>query len=193
MLIEHVDAIVGMRRSVNLTQGDVPGTAPEIPANLRETDTQGGYAKTVRHNWAIDLDAPTAEPGKPVDLLLFAGEGAFDMRYQRTLRSLVKILKAANADFAVLGEDERDTGDTARRLGDEATFQSPKRTIATLAKLDFKRIVTADPHVLHSLRNEYPALGGRYVVVHHSSDRRADGAGCIATGRAARRARTDIS
>ncbi|WP_371199593.1 (Fe-S)-binding protein [Hyphomicrobium sp. MC1] len=170
MLIEHVDAIVGMRRSLNLTQGDVPGTAPEILANLRETDTQGGYAKTTRYNWAIDLDAPTAEPGKPIDLLLFAGEGAFDMRYQRTLRSLVKILKVANADFAVLGEDERDSGDTARRLGDEATFQSlAQKNIATLAKLDFKRIVTADPHVLHSLRNEYPALGGRYVVVHHTA------------------------
>lgn len=170
MLIEHVDAIVGMRRSLNLTQGDVPGTAPDALANLRETDTQGGYATAARYNWAIDLDVPTAESGKPVDLVLFAGEGAFDMRYQRTLRALVKILKAANADFALLGEGERDTGDTARRLGDEATFQAlAKQNIATLAKLDFKRIVTADPHVLHSLRNEYPALGGRYVVVHHTA------------------------
>lgn len=170
MLIEHVDAIVGMRQGLNLTRGDVPGTAPDILANLRETDTQGGGSKAARYNWAIDLDVRTAVPGKPVDLLLVAGEGAFDMRYQRTLRSLVKILKTANVDFAVLGESERDTGDTARRLGDEATFQVlAKENIATLAKLNFKRIVTADPHVLHSLRNEYPALGGRYVVVHHTA------------------------
>ncbi|WP_372647211.1 (Fe-S)-binding protein [Hyphomicrobium sp.] len=170
MLIEHVDAIVGMRRSLNLARGEVPGTAPDVLANLRETDTQGGYATASRYNWAIDLDVPTAEPGKPVDLLLFAGEGAFDMRYQRTLRSLVKILKAANVDFAVLGERERDTGDTARRLGDEASFQAlAKRNIAMLATLDFDRIVTSDPHVLHSLRNEYPAFGGRYAVVHHTA------------------------
>lgn len=170
MLIEHVDAIVGMRQGLNLTRGDVPGTAPDVLANLRETDTQGGGAKAARYNWSIDLDVPTAVPGKLVDLLLVAGEGAFDMRYQRTLRSLVKILKAANADFAVLGESERDTGDTARRLGDEATFQVlAKENIATLRKLNFKRIVTADPHVLHSLRNEYPALGGRYIVLHHTA------------------------
>ncbi|HET6390731.1 (Fe-S)-binding protein [Hyphomicrobium sp.] len=170
MLIEHVDAIVGMRRNLNLTQGDVPGTAPDVLANLRETQTQGGYIKAVRYNWAIDLDVPVAEPGKPVDLLLFAGEGAFDMRYQRTLRALVKTLKAARADFAILGDREGDTGDTARRLGDEATFQTlAKQNIARLAALDFKRIVTADPHVLHSLRNEYPAFGGNYTVIHHTA------------------------
>ncbi|MBY0559499.1 (Fe-S)-binding protein [Hyphomicrobium sp.] len=170
MLIEHVDAIVGMRRSLNLTQGEVPGTAPETLCNLRETETQGGHARTARYNWVIDLDVSVAAPGKPVDLLLIAGEGAFDMRYQRTLRALVKLLKAARVDFAILGERERDTGDTARRLGDEATFQAlAKRNIETFASLDFKRIVTSDPHVLHSLRNEYPALGGKYTVVHHTA------------------------
>lgn len=170
MLIEHVDAIVGMRRSLNLTQGDIPGTAPDTLSNLRETGTQGGYANASRYNWAIDLEVPEAQPGKPVDLLLFAGEGAFDMRYQRTLRALVKSLKAARADFAILGARECDTGDTARRLGDEATFQSlAKQNIAMLASLDFKRIVTSDPHVLHSLRNEYPTFGGNYTVIHHTA------------------------
>ena len=58
----------------------------------------------------------------------------------------------------------------ARRLGDEATFQQLARAlIHTLDGLDFQRIVTADPHVLHCLRNEYPALGGRYIVEHHSA------------------------
>jgi dimethylglycine catabolism B len=103
-------------------------------------------------------------------VLLVAGEGAFDMRYQRTLRSLVKLLKAAKIDFAVMGELENDTGDTARRLGDEATFQAlAKRNIATFDGLNFKRIVTADPHVLHSLKNEYPAMGGHYEVIHHTT------------------------
>lgn len=92
------------------------------------------------------------------------------MRYQRTLRALVKLLKAAKVDFAVMGALENDTGDTARRLGDEATFQMlAKRNIATFNSLNFKRIVTADPHVLHSLKNEYPAFGGQYEVLHHTT------------------------
>lgn len=169
MLIEHVDAIVDMRRNQTLTLGTVPGKGPDVLANLRETGTAGGYDKTVRYDWAVDLQAPLAQPGVPVDVLLVAGEGAFDMRYQRTLRALIKILNRAGVDYAVLGAAETDTGDVARRLGDEATFERmAKQLTGTLGALDFKRIVTADPHVLHSLRNEYRALGARYEVLHHT-------------------------
>lgn len=170
MLIEHVDAIVDMRRNLNLVRGEVPAKAAAMLTNLRETETQAGLAIGARYNWAIDLDVAVAVPGKALDVLLFAGEGAFDMRYQRTLRALVKVLKSAKVDFAVLGERERDTGDTARRLGDEATFQKlAKLNIATLQGLSFRRIVTPDPHVLHSLKNEYPAFGGHFDVQHHST------------------------
>lgn len=170
MLIEHVDAIVEMRRHQTLTLGAVPGKGPETLDNLRETGTVGGYDLAARYNWSVDLDVATAEPGRPVDVLLVAGEGAYDMRYQRTLRALVRSLKAAKVDFAVLGARELDSGDTARRLGDEATFQLlARRNIAMLAELKFQRIVTADPHVLHSLKNEYRALGGHYTVLHHTT------------------------
>jgi Fe-S oxidoreductase len=170
MLIEHVDAIVDLRRFETLAHGDIPGKGPETLANLRETGTVGGIPHAARTHWAVDLDVRQAQPGEAIDILLVAGEGVFDMRYQRTLRALVRSLKAAKVDFALLGTLERDTGDTARRLGDEATFQTlAKANIATLDSLDFKRIVTADPHVLNSLRNEYPALGGRYAVLHHTT------------------------
>ncbi|MCE9633134.1 MAG: (Fe-S)-binding protein [Methylophilales bacterium] len=169
MLIEHVDAIVGLRRNLTLTQGSAPNKAPQTLENLRQTSTVGGFDRKARYYWAIDLEVKTIHPDIPVDILLVAGEGAFDMRYQRTLRALVKLLKAAHVDFAVMGELENDTGDTARRLGDEATFQRlAKRNIEIFSRLNFKRIVTADPHVLHSLKNEYPAFGGHYEVLHHS-------------------------
>ncbi|GAB6851634.1 (Fe-S)-binding protein [Paraburkholderia kururiensis] len=170
MLIEHVDAIVDMRRNQTLVHGEVPGKGPEVLANLRETGTAGGYDRAARYDWSVDLNAPLAQPGKPVDVLLVAGEGAFDMRYQRTLRALVKVLNQAGVDYAVLGAGETDTGDVARRLGDEATFQQLAATmIQTLSTLTFRRIVTADPHVMHSLRNEYRAFGGRYEVLHHTT------------------------
>lgn len=170
MLIEHVDAIVDIRRFETLVHGDVPGKGPETLANLRETGTAGGFDVKARYHWAVDLDVRHARPGEAIDVLLVAGEGAFDMRYQRTLRALVRSLKAARVDFAVLGDLELDTGDTARRLGDEATFQDlAKRNIAMLSTLNFQRIVTADPHVLNSLKNEYPAFGGRYTVLHHTT------------------------
>ncbi|MFT4066475.1 (Fe-S)-binding protein [Paraburkholderia sp.] len=170
MLIEHVDAIVDMRRNQTLVEGSVPGKGPATLANLRETGSANGYDIGARYDWAVDLQVQVAQPGRHVDVLLIAGEGAFDMRYQRTLRALVKVLNRAGIDYAVLGGVETDTGDTARRLGDEATFQQLARAlIGTLAQYSFERIVTADPHVLHSLRNEYRALGGFYQVQHHTA------------------------
>ncbi|KVE32438.1 (Fe-S)-binding protein [Burkholderia sp. TSV86] len=169
MLIEHVDAIVDMRRNQTLVHGAVPGKGAQVLANLRETGTMGGYDVAARYDWSVDLGARIAQPAHPVDVLIVAGEGAFDMRYQRTLRALVKVLNRAGVDYAVLGAAETDTGDVARRLGDEATFmQSATRLIDTLGKLSFTQIVTADPHVMHSLQNEYRALGVRYTVKHHT-------------------------
>jgi Fe-S oxidoreductase len=170
MLIEHVDAIVDMRRNQTLVEGRVPGKGPLTLANLRETGSANGYDIGARYDWAVDLQVQVAQPGRRVDVLLIAGEGAFDMRYQRTLRALVKVLNRAGIDYAVLGGVETDTGDTARRLGDEATFQQlARKLIGTLAQYSFGKIVTADPHVLHSLRNEYRALGAFYEVQHHTA------------------------
>ncbi|MDR5761565.1 (Fe-S)-binding protein [Caballeronia sp. LZ035] len=170
MLIEHVDAIVDMRRNQTLVEGEVPGKGPITLANLRETGSQNGYDIGARYDWSVDLQVQVAQPGRPVDVLLIAGEGAFDMRYQRTLRALAKVMNKAGVDYAVLGGVETDTGDTARRLGDEATFQEcASKLMNTLSQYQFRRIVTADPHVLHSLRNEYRALGGYYEVQHHSA------------------------
>ena len=170
MLIEHVDAIVDMRRNQTLVEGSVPGKGPITLANLRETGSSNGYDIGSRYDWAVDLQVQVAQPGRRVEVLLIAGEGAFDMRYQRTLRALVKVLNRAGVDYAVLGGVETDTGDTARRLGDEATFQQlARQLIGTLSQYSFGKIVTADPHVLHSLRNEYRALGGFYEVQHHTA------------------------
>jgi Fe-S oxidoreductase len=170
MMIEHVDAIVDMRRHLTLEKGATPNKGAEVLDNLIATDNPGGFAPGGRLNWAADLNLPLLSDKQKADVLFWVGDGAFDMRNQRTLRAFVKVLKAANVDFAVLGLEERDSGDVARRLGDEATFQLlAKRNIATLAKYQFKQIVTCDPHSFHVLKNEYGELGGRYQVLHHST------------------------
>ncbi|XKH59067.1 (Fe-S)-binding protein [Halomonas sediminis] len=170
MMIEHVDAIVDMRRFLTLEHGNTPNKGAEVLGNLIATDNPGGFDPGSRLHWAADLDLPLMADVKQAEVLLWLGDGAFDMRNQRTLRALVKVLRAAQVDFAVLGNEERDSGDVARRLGDEATFQSlAKRNIATLAKYRFQRIVTCDPHSFHVLGNEYGELGGDYEVRHHST------------------------
>lgn len=170
MMIEHVDAMVGLRRFETLERGALPEKAAEPLAELRATGTLAGRPLSARTDFAAGLDVPVLGPDDEVDVLLWLGEGAFDLRYGRTLRALVRLLRRANVDFAVLGAEERDSGDVARRLGDEATFQELARTnIATLKDRRFRRIVTADPHALHTLRNEYPAFGGSFAVLHHTA------------------------
>lgn len=170
MLIEHVDAIVDLRRFQTLEKGATPNKAPAALEDLRATDNLGGKPAAARLDWAADLKLPRLAERGSCDTLLWLGEGAFDLRHQRTLRAVVKLLRQAEVDFAVLGAEELDCGDVARRLGDEATFQElARRNIALLGKYRFERILTADPHVLQVLKNEYPALGGRYRVVHHTT------------------------
>ncbi|MDA7089289.1 dimethylglycine demethylation protein DgcB [Pseudomonas sp. SA3-5] len=170
MMIEHVDAIVDMRRHLTLEKGATPNKGAEVLDNLIATDNPGGFAPGGRLNWAADLNLPLMSEKKSVDVLFWVGDGAFDMRNQRTLRAFVKVLKAANVDFAVLGLEERDSGDVARRLGDEATFQTlAKRNIASMSQYQFNKIVSCDPHSFHVLKNEYGELGGHYQVLHHST------------------------
>ncbi|MBF7143792.1 MULTISPECIES: dimethylglycine demethylation protein DgcB [Pseudomonas] len=170
MMIEHVDAIVDMRRHLTLEKGATPNKGAEVLENLIATDNPGGFAPGGRLHWAADLALPLMAEVKQAEVLFWVGDGAFDMRNQRTLRAFVKVLKAAKVDFAVLGLEERDSGDVARRLGDEATFQQlAQRNIHTLAQYHFKRIVTCDPHSFHVLKNEYSAFGGLYDVFHHST------------------------
>jgi Fe-S oxidoreductase len=170
MLIEHVDAVLDLRRFETLERGATPSGGALLLERLSETDTQAGRELGSRLDWASDLDLPIAREQGRFEVLLWLGEAAFDLRGQRTLRALVEVMRAAHVDFAVLAEEELDVGDVARRLGDEAQFQSlARRNIETLAKYQFTRIVTNDPHVLHVLKNEYAALGGDYHVAHHTT------------------------
>ncbi len=175
MMIEHVDAIVDMRRFLTLEKGVTPNKGAEALDNLIATDNPGGFDPGSRMNWAADLNLPLMSDVQRAEVLFWVSDGCFDMRSQRILRAFVRILRAARVDFAVLGNEECDSGDLARRLGDDATFQSLARhNIAVLNRYHFERIVTTDPHAFHILKNEYgdfyPAgKGGDYEVLHHSA------------------------
>ena len=137
---------------------------------LKATDNPGGRPLSRRLDWAVDLALPVLADKRQCDVLLWLGDGAFDLRTQRSLRALVLLLRRAGIDFAVLGAEELDCGDVARRLGDEATFQDlARRNVSALRRYAFNRIVTADPHALHTLRNEYKPFGFDTPVIHHTA------------------------
>ena len=108
--------------------------------------------------------------GETPELLFWVGcAGSFDERAQKITRALAKILDRAGVSFAVLGTEESCTGDPAKRAGNEFLFQmQAMMNIQVLNGYEVKKVVTACPHCFNTLKNEYPALGGNYEVVHHS-------------------------
>jgi heterodisulfide reductase subunit D len=108
--------------------------------------------------------------GEQPEVLYWVGcAGSFDARAQRVAMSFCEILNKANISFAILGNDEKCTGDPARRAGNEFVFQMlALQNIETLNMYNVKKIVTACPHCFNTIKNEYPALGGNYDVIHHT-------------------------
>jgi len=108
--------------------------------------------------------------GKSPEILFWVGSaGSYDDRAKKITRAFVKLLNNANVDFAVLGAEESNTGDVAKRAGNEFLFQMQAfMNIEVLNAYEVKRIVTCDPHSFNCLKNEYPSLGGKYDVVHHT-------------------------
>jgi heterodisulfide reductase subunit D len=105
------------------------------------------------------------------EILFWVGcAGSFDQRAQKVTRSFVKILNHLNIKFAVLGTEESCTGDPAKRAGNEFVYQMlALQNIEVLNNYGVKKIVTTCPHCFNILKNEYPALGGNYEVIHHST------------------------
>jgi Fe-S oxidoreductase len=114
--------------------------------------------------------AEMAAEGREPEILFWVGcAGSFDARAQKVTKAFCQILDAVGISFAILGNEEMCTGDPARRAGNEFVFQMlALQNVQTLNGYNIKKIVTACPHCFNTLKNEYPALGGNYEVVHHS-------------------------
>lgn len=119
----------------------------------------------------ISTMAEMAARGEEPEVLFWVGcAGSFDERAQKVTKAFAKLLHHAGVKFAILGQEETCTGDPAKRAGNEFLFQMQAMTnIATLDAYGVKKIVTACPHCFNTLKNEYPALGGNYEVMHHTA------------------------
>lgn len=108
--------------------------------------------------------------GRSPEILFWVGcAGSFDDRAKKITKAFVKLLNNAGVDFAVLGAEESCSGDPAKRAGNEFLFQMQAMTnIEVMNAYEIKKIVTTCPHCFNTLKNEYPELGGKYEVVHHT-------------------------
>ena len=169
---EQMLHIIDVRRERVLTAAEFPKGLQNTFNHMERAGNPWGMAAEERLAWAKNLpfDVPTLAQKSDPEVLYWVGCAvAFDPRAQRIARSLATIFNSAGVDWAVLGKDEKCTGDTARRTGNEYLFaQMAEENIAALNEVKAKTVVTTCPHCFHTIANEYPQFGGNFVVKHHT-------------------------
>jgi Fe-S oxidoreductase/nitrate reductase gamma subunit len=168
--IEHVNPIVDMRRFLVQNESRFPEEVMTVFGNMENNGAPWAFPQSDRLKWAEGIDVPAAADKKEFDILYWVGcAGAFDARYKNVARSVAQLLNKAGVNYAVLGEEEKCNGDSARRLGNEFLAQTLiKENVETLKKYKFKKILVTCPHCLQMIGNEYKQFGADYEVVHHS-------------------------
>jgi len=161
--VEPMDKLIDMRRFQVMGRGMLPQEARPMIRDLEIYGDVNGRGLAHKEDWALNQGVPhISEKGLNAEILLWVGcSGAFHPRYGETTRALVRILKAGQVNFGILGKEELCCGDSARRLGDEERFlELARKNIASFDKYHVKKIVCLCPHGFNTLKNEYPALGG---------------------------------
>jgi Fe-S oxidoreductase len=167
--VDPVTLITDMRRN-RVGEGALSGTSATALRRMQSSANPWGLPSAERANWTEGMGAPTVKENPNFEVLYWVGcAGSYDRRAQRVARAVVKLLTKAGVNFAILGREEKCTGESARRLGDEFLFQElAQANIATLAKYNVRKIITHCPHCLNSLLKDYSQFGGNYEVIHHS-------------------------
>ncbi|HVL88714.1 MAG TPA: (Fe-S)-binding protein [Actinomycetota bacterium] len=172
--IEHVDAIVDMRRYQVMMESQFPSEAGVMLRNLENSGNPWGAAASARMDWAKGIEdfVPVVNGRIPpeAEYLYWVGcAGAFDDRAKKAVNAFARLMVEAGVGFAVLGPQESCTGDPARRIGNEYLFQEmAKANIATLKEKGVRKIVASCPHCFNTMAREYPQFGGTFEVLHHS-------------------------
>ena len=175
VLIDPLSIIIDLRRNLFMEESKAPAELTGMMSNIENNGAPWKFSPSDRMLWAEGLDIPmlsdVVAKGEEAEILFWIGcAGSFDDRYKGVIRSFAKILNDTKIKFAVLGLEETCTGDPAKRAGNEFLAQmQAMQNITTLNNYGVKKIVTACPHCFNTLKNEYPALGGNYEVLHHSS------------------------
>jgi len=170
VFIEQMPKIVDMRRHLVMENADFPDSMQEAISSLEKRGHPFSGTQATRVDWAEGLNVKHVNDAKDAEVLLWVGcGGALVERNQKVTRATAQLLAQAGVNFAIMGREEKCSGDPARRIGNEFLFEMlAKENVAKLNKYDVKKVITACPHCFNTFRHEYPQYGGRFEVYHHS-------------------------
>lgn len=174
---EHVDKIIDLRRYLVLTEGKIVPDAQRTIQNIERQGNPWGISRKERENWRnirediiIKTVKEKQKAGEEFEYLFWVGSmGSYDKRSQKIALSFARLMNEAGISFAILGNKEKNSGDTPRRLGNEFLFQElASENIAEMVKSGAKKIVTIDPHAYHTFKSEYTDFGLDLEIFHHT-------------------------
>ena len=168
--LEHPIKIARMRTYQVSMESAFPQEAQAMFRNLENNGNPWGLGWRTREKWAEALGVPTLTENPDAEYLYWPGcSGALDARGKKVSAAVVALLRSADVSFAILGNEEKCCGDSARRLGNEYVYYLlAQENIETLNAYGVKKIVTQCPHCLQVLSRDYPQMGGCFEVVHHT-------------------------
>jgi len=168
--IEQMPKIVDMRRYLVMEEADFPDSMQQAITSLEKRGHPFSGTNATRLDWAEGLGVRQISETKDAEVLLWVGcGGALVERNQKVTRSTALLLEQAGVKFAIMGREEKCSGDPARRIGNEFLFETlAKENVENLNKYDVKKIITSCPHCFNTFKNEYPQYGGMFEVYHHS-------------------------
>lgn len=170
--IEHLVPILEMRRYLTLTKAEFPNSLNIMFKNLENNYSPWPFGVDRREDWiqGLEINILHQKSGNPFEYLFWVGcAGAFDKRVQKVVLAFTKLLQRANIKFAILGKEEKCTGETARRLGNEYLAQMLiTENINTFKKYNIQKIITICPHCYNTLKHEYPDFGFKAKVYHYT-------------------------
>lgn len=176
---EHVDKIIDLRRYLVLTEGKMDPDAQRAITNIERQGNPWGLNRKERETWREGREDIVVKTVKEMEkaeesfeYLFWVGSmGSYDNRSQKVAQAFAKVMNEAGISFAILGNKEKNSGDTPRRIGNEFLFQElAQKNIETFQKHGIKKIVTADPHAYNTFKNEYPDFGLEGVEVFHHTE-----------------------
>ncbi len=180
--IEHVDEIIDLRRNLVMMESSFPNELQSAFGNMENNFSPWAFSPSERGEWATGMGIKTmAEdsgnatagtngqaPNAPV--LFWVGcAGSYDQRAKKISRAFAELMQLAEIDFRILGNEEKCTGDPARRMGNEYLAQTLiKENVETLNRYNVTKVVTTCPHCFNAIKNEWKEFGGHYEVSHHT-------------------------
>jgi Fe-S oxidoreductase/nitrate reductase gamma subunit len=169
VFINQVDYIIDFRRTL-VAMNKLDSRKRAFLENVGRSNNPFGLPQGERQNWLIEIGVPTIKENPDAEYIYWIGcQASYDPRGRSIAKAMIKILRSARVNFAILGNDEICTGEPVRRMGEEARFQElAMKNIELIKSIGVKKVIVHCAHCFNTFLNEYPEFGSSFQVIHHS-------------------------